>query len=111
MTVFISKEQLRSKYRVELLVSEWYDTTPEKLNSSTRMQSVVIARHICFFLLKRDFKMHPNLIAALYKMDHTTVLYGLKRVKELGLWKEVTGIESYPHVVLPSTVVYNKSIA
>lgn len=105
MTVFISKEQLRSKRRVELLVSEWYDTTAEELNSHTRNQSVVIARYICFFLLKRDFGMSVSIIANVYKRDHSTVTHGLKKVKELGLWKEVRDIESYPHAVLPLTVV------
>lgn len=99
MSTFISKENERAKKRVEGLVENYYDVSVEKLNSKIRGQEVARARHICFFLLKRDFDMHPSLIAALYKMDHSSVIHGLKRVKELKLYREVEKV-SYPHFPL-----------
>lgn len=98
MAKFVSDATRYAKSRVETVILYKYGVEPGELNSNSRSQHVSIARFIAFFLLKKHFHMSASMCGQLYGKDHTSVLHGLKRVKEMGLDKEVEGVDfsTYP---------------
>lgn len=92
MSNFITKKHLLNKFLVETSLYQKYGVSSSSLNSKTREQRVARARFLAFFLLRTEFKMSLSLIAQLYGKDHTTVINGIQRVKELDLEKEASEV-------------------
>lgn len=69
---------------IQRIVAEYFSLEVEKLQSSTRVRQVVIARQISMFLVKeytdKSLKAIGNMFGG---RDHSTVLYSIKTVQDL----------------------------
>ncbi|MEL6273833.1 MAG: chromosomal replication initiator protein DnaA [Bacteroidota bacterium] len=69
---------------IQRTVAEHFDLEVEKLQSSTRVRQVVLARQISMFLVKEYTDKSLKAIGKLFGgRDHSTVLYSIKTVQDL----------------------------
>lgn len=82
-------------------VAETFGVTIERLLSAERSREVALPRQIAMYLLHKDANMSlPQIGNALGGRDHTTVLYGCEKVKDLleaddRLRRKVNEIQGY----------------
>ena len=80
-------------------VAETFGVTIERLLSPERSREVALPRQIAMYLLQKDANLSlPQIGNSLGGRDHTTVLYGCEKIKDLlesdeGLRQKVVGIE------------------
>jgi len=62
----------------------YYQVKPEEILSSKRDKEIAIPRQIIMYLLREDLHLSfPKIAASLGGKDHTTIMYGSKKIKEL----------------------------
>jgi len=65
------------------VVADFYSLSPEDLKGRSRKQKVVKPRQIAMYLARQETKASlPQIGKALGGRDHTTVLYGLKKISD-----------------------------
>lgn len=62
-------------------VCKYFNVTPKELRMRKRNRELVDPRHICMYLIKMKTNMQVTKIGDLFDRDHTTVLHGVKSVK------------------------------
>lgn len=72
-------------------VAQAYNFTVDDLINHDRTPSLVQARHIVMYLLRTDLALSFPNIAVLLDRDHTTILYGCKKVQSI-VQKDPRGI-------------------
>lgn len=60
--------------------SKYFEVDPLKKN---RTQEFVWCRQFCFLLIKENTSYSFARIGDLFKQDHTTVIYGISKIKDL----------------------------
>lgn len=63
----------------------YFDTNLDIVKKRTRLRKIVMIRHICFYLLRRNTSMTLHDIGAIFSpgvRDHTTVIHGVKLIDE-----------------------------
>jgi chromosomal replication initiation ATPase DnaA len=70
------REQVLAAARIAAAV---YDIDPEEVLSRARFQSVVFARDLALWLIKRSTQWSAVEIGRAFGMDHTSVLVALRR--------------------------------
>lgn len=75
-------------------ISLFYKQNSTQLLSKERKHEIVTARHACMFFLKEHKHVNVVKIANLFKKDHSSVIYGIKKFKKdlainLDLKKEI----------------------
>ena len=79
------------------------DITIEDLTGRSRQRHLVLARHICFYILRNQFNMSLKKIAKVFHRDHASVIHGIKQMdymldtpklhkSELKLYESIKGI-------------------
>jgi chromosomal replication initiator protein len=69
---------------ISRIVSRYYGITRERLKSRQRTIPVVRPRQIVMYLAKEHTKLSlPQIGTQLAGLDHTTVLHGVRRIREL----------------------------
>jgi chromosomal replication initiator protein len=69
---------------IQRTVAEYFEMEVEKLQSSTRVRQVVMARQISMFLVKEYTDQSLKAIGSIFGgRDHSTVLYSIKTVRDL----------------------------
>ncbi len=69
-------------------VCEYYELTRDQLLYGGKEKEIVYARYVAMFLLKtRAFKSYPVIGRDFGGFDHTTVMYGCKKIKQMVLDK------------------------
>ena len=53
----------------------------EKIYTPNRQRPVVIARQVCMWILRTKMKLPLKTIAAEFKMDHTTIIHGVRMIE------------------------------
>lgn len=69
--------------RVVEAVSGATGVAVERIKGRQKAKEVVNARHISFWLLRNDIGLTLPWIAHFFDVDHTSVLYGVKRIERL----------------------------
>ena len=97
-----AQEQKRPRHPDDLIknVCNFYDIKPLQIKSAKRSSYLVRARQICMYLLKNElgltFVEIGNLLGG---RDHTTIMYGVEKIREQFLKKkdngEIMGVTSY----------------
>ena len=66
------------------VVATWFDLSQEELLSASRKQSLVFARHVAMFLCRKHLGLSfPELGRAFGGRDHSTVLYGCRKIEDM----------------------------
>ena len=69
--------------KIESVVCEYNGETPERIKEKCRLRSIVLSRHIIFFLLRKHTLLTLNEIAHYYGLkDHSTVIHGIKALED-----------------------------
>lgn len=69
---------------IQRTVAEYFSLEVERLQSSTRVRQVVLARQISMFLVKEYTDQSLKAIGSIFGgRDHSTVLYSIKTVRDL----------------------------
>ncbi|MGB9521246.1 MAG: chromosomal replication initiator protein DnaA [Anaerolineales bacterium] len=98
---FLSQKKEIDPQTVIQKVAETFGVTIERLLSTERSREVALPRQIAMYLLHKDANMSlPQIGNALGGRDHTTVLYGCEKVKDLleaddRLRRKVNEIQGY----------------
>lgn len=83
---YIREEEKRLMSESERIIDEsahMYDVTTEDLFEHTRRAGVVIPRQIAMYLLRVDLGLSFPSIGRKFDRDHTTVIHGCNKVKEM----------------------------
>jgi chromosomal replication initiator protein len=72
-----------SVFDVVLKVCDIYGITLDKLMTRTRFKPIPEARHICMFIMRRQFKWGFIKIGEYFNLDHTTVIHGVQGIEKL----------------------------
>lgn len=64
-------------------VCEYYGIQPEKLKTGNRSKELVDARHVVFYILRRNTNITLKEAGLLFNRDHTTVIHGLEKLSDL----------------------------
>jgi len=62
------------------IVCEYFGVEKEGIISSKRTHNLVMARHICFFILRNRFNLTLSEIGLIFRRDHTTIMHGITNV-------------------------------
>jgi len=68
--------------RIVLYVTRAYRMTPEDLRKADKRRNVVCARFVAMYLLAQSGASTPRIGRLLGGLHHTSVLYGVNRVRE-----------------------------
>lgn len=64
------------------VVSDVSGVSEAEIMGKQRTQSIVYARFVCFYLIRKHLYLPLAEIGAYFNMDHSSVIHGLKVVKE-----------------------------
>jgi len=56
------------------------DITMDELTGRCRQRHLVVARHICFYILRNEFNLNLKQIGKLFNRDHASVIHGIKQM-------------------------------
>lgn len=76
------KYEQRALRRVLQLVSRELGVQQKHIMSTVREERIVIARHLCAWLLYYGEKLTLTQIAELLKRDHSSVLYAIQNIED-----------------------------
>lgn len=62
--------------------AKFYNLSPEKFYSTSQKKDVSFARQVSFYLCKELLDLSLQETGQVYNRDHTTVLYGIRKVEE-----------------------------
>src|SRR5690606_20413444 len=66
-------------------ICEYFNVKPTQIKGSKRTASLVKARHFCMYILKEELGLtYSDIGNLLGGRDHTTVMHGVDKIKELG---------------------------
>lgn len=84
MSVWVPKDELARPRMADILVqvAERFGLTPETLRSDRRDARIIAPRHAAIWLCRRANYTLPE-IGRVFRRDHTTVLYSVRRVTRL----------------------------
>jgi|GEM_PF-2701788 len=68
---------------IRAIVCNGENITPEQLIARNRCQELVLARYLVAYFCHKYTLLSSNHIGRLLKLDHTTILYALKVIKNL----------------------------
>lgn len=72
-------------------VSEFYDIPYEVLTGRSRKYPIARARHVWYYLALKKFGHTSAHMGRISKRDHTTVIYGSRRIECQGLEPDAEG--------------------
>ena len=67
---------------VEICASE-FKTTPVAMQSKTRKQNVVFARHIAMYIMRNKYKMTYYSICFIFNRTHATAIHAIENVENM----------------------------
>jgi chromosomal replication initiation ATPase DnaA len=86
-----TKEELQNKFQLiehgevhDIIIDDVcqsYNVTLEKMQSKTRLRSIVDARQVCMYLLRKFTNMSYRDIGLLFGRDHSTAIHACKSVE------------------------------
>ncbi len=62
-------------------ILSFYEYDLDKLIVPSRKKTKVRAKHVCYYILISYFKFSQSEVGRIFRVDHTTVLNGVKQVK------------------------------
>lgn len=68
---------------IESMVCQHFNVDPGKLGLKTRKSEVVEARHFIFLFMRANTTLSLKAIGQRYNRDHTTVMAGIDRIRDL----------------------------
>lgn len=79
-------------------ICEYFNVKPTQIKGSKRTASLVKARHFCMYILKEELGLtYSDIGNLLGGRDHTTVMHGVDKIKELGS-KASAGLEEIMYI-------------
>lgn len=66
---------------VSTAVCETFKVTLEDLLNKNRSRDRVLARYICYFIMRNTYKLNLNKIGSYFRKDHTTVIHGINSIQ------------------------------
>ncbi|WP_027121529.1 helix-turn-helix domain-containing protein [Mycoplasma leonicaptivi] len=78
----IKKDRNITNDRILKTVSSYYKISLREILGKTRRKDIVIARHVCFYLLDDILNLSPTEIGRILNKDHSTVIVALKKIKD-----------------------------
>lgn len=63
-------------------VEQLYFIKRGSIVSHKRTATVALARHVAMFLVRKNTKFTLHEIADIFDVDHTSVIYGIRRIRE-----------------------------
>ncbi|WP_459877347.1 helix-turn-helix domain-containing protein [Desulfothermus naphthae] len=77
-----SYPKISTKKIIEI-VAKYYGVTPKQIISKSQKKNIALARHVAIYLCKDLLKLPSIKLAKIFKRDHTTILYSLKKINNL----------------------------
>ncbi len=102
--------------KIEVLVCKMFKVDRDFVRAKTRARANVKVRHAIFYILSKKCGMLSTMIARMYGMDHTTILYGIDQIKknsllETRLTKKVDELYEYiPYYSLRPRISVDKGV-
>jgi chromosomal replication initiator protein len=75
--------KMDSVYRLSKICGDEFKTNPIEMQSKTRVQHVVFARHIAMHILRNKYRMSYYFIGFTFNRTHATVINAVKSVDNM----------------------------
>lgn len=70
-------------HRLSEICADEFKTTPIEMQSKTRLQNVVFARHVAMHILRHKYRMSYYFIGFTFNRTHATVINAVKSVDNM----------------------------
>jgi len=72
-----------STKRIIEIVAKHYGVTPKQIISKSQKKNIALARHVAIYLCKDLLELSSVKLAKIFKRDHSTIVYSLKKINNL----------------------------
>ncbi|PJZ66894.1 chromosomal replication initiator protein DnaA [Leptospira wolffii] len=79
--IFRKKNFQLSQDKVIEYISEIYHLDPKEIMGKSRKPEYVIPRHLCMYVLHKEFRLNKSQVGRMFNSEHTTVIHAVRNIE------------------------------